>query len=74
MAVRQSAGAGAEVTASPAESAVRFRTAQADDALTGLLAGLVSAGLGVSQFREVQTDLEEAFMSVARENGAGDRP
>jgi hypothetical protein len=29
----------------------------------------VSAGLGVTQFREVQTDLEEAFMTVARSTG-----
>jgi ABC-2 type transport system ATP-binding protein len=56
---------GAEVTASPAELAVRFRTARAEEELAGLLAALVGAGLGVTQFREVQTDLEEAFMTVA---------
>jgi ABC-2 type transport system ATP-binding protein len=73
-AVRKYAGPDADVTASPAESAVRFRTAQDDAALAGFLAGLVSAGLGVAQFREVQTDLEEAFMSVARGDGAGGGP
>jgi len=62
---------GAEVTASPAELAVRFRTAKAEEELAGLLAALVGAGLGVAQFREVQTDLEEAFMTVAM---AGDTP
>ena len=31
-----------------------------------LLAALVNAGVGVTQFREVQTDLEEAFMIVAK--------
>ena len=30
-----------------------------------LLAALVMAGIVVTQFREVQTDLEEAFMTVA---------
>ena len=30
------------------------------------LAALVAGGLGVTQFREVQTDLEEAFMTVAQ--------
>ena len=34
-----------------------------------LLAALVAAGLGVTQFREVQTDLEEAFMTVVRNEG-----
>jgi ABC-2 type transport system ATP-binding protein len=72
--VRQHAGPGAEVTASWAESAVRFRTAKGDDDLAGLLKALVGGGLGVAQFREVQTDLEEAFMSVARADEAGDRP
>jgi len=57
---------GAEVTASAAESVVRFRTAKREEELAGLLAALVGAGLGVTQFREVQTDLEEAFMTVAR--------
>ena len=58
---------GAEVTPSAVESAVRFRTAKSEDDLAGLLTALVSAGLAVTQFREVQTDLEEAFMTVARE-------
>ena len=55
---------------SPAEFAVRFRTARAEDELAALLAALVAAGVGVAQFREVQTDLEEAFMTVAREGEA----
>lgn len=61
----------AEITASPAEFAVRFRTAKPDEQLTGALADLVRAGMAVTQFREVQTDLEEAFMTVAR---ADDEP
>ncbi|WP_202947235.1 ABC transporter ATP-binding protein [Zavarzinella formosa] len=64
--IRRHVEAGGEVTPSPTESAVRFRTAKSDDAIAGLLGELVSAGLGVIQFREVQTDLEEAFMTAAR--------
>jgi ABC-2 type transport system ATP-binding protein len=57
---------GAEVTPSAAELTVRFRTARGDEALAQLLSELVAAGAGVAQFREVQTDLEEAFMTAAR--------
>jgi ABC-2 type transport system ATP-binding protein len=64
--VRQHIEPGAEISASPAEAVVRFRTAQREEELAGLLSALVAAGLGVTQFREVQTDLEEAFMTVAR--------
>ncbi|HKB02460.1 MAG TPA: ABC transporter ATP-binding protein [Gemmataceae bacterium] len=67
--VRAQVEPGAEVTPSVAEFAVRFRTAKEEEELTGLLAALVSAGIGVTQFREVQTDLEEAFMTVAKEKG-----
>ena len=55
-----------EVTVATAESAVRFRTDRTDEALAGLLAGLVSAGLAVAQFREVQTDLEAAFVTASQ--------
>ncbi|MBX3398189.1 MAG: ABC transporter ATP-binding protein [Gemmataceae bacterium] len=55
-----------ELTAHPAEYAVRFRTAKPDEELAAALAALVGAKLPVTQFREVQTDLEEAFMTVAR--------
>jgi ABC-2 type transport system ATP-binding protein len=34
--------------------------------MAGLLAALVSTGLGVTQFREVQTDLEDAFLTAAK--------
>jgi ABC-2 type transport system ATP-binding protein len=56
----------APVTASPAEGVVRFQTARGEEELGELLGALVSAGVGVAQFREVQTDLEEAYLSVAR--------
>jgi ABC-2 type transport system ATP-binding protein len=67
--VRQHIEPGAEVSTSPTEAVVRFRTAKREEELAGLLAALVGAGLGVAQFREVQTDLEEAFMTVARADG-----
>lgn len=56
----------AEVRASPVEATVRFRTVRTDEALIGLLAALIRAGVAVSQFRELQSDLEDAFLSVAR--------
>jgi ABC-2 type transport system ATP-binding protein len=64
--VRDHVEPGALVTSSPAEAVVRFQTAKDEEDLAGLLAALVAAGVGVAQFREVQTDLEEAFMTVAR--------
>jgi ABC-2 type transport system ATP-binding protein len=64
--VRRHIEPGAEISSSPAEAVVRFRTAKREEELAGLLSALVAAGLGVSQFREVQTDLEEAFMTIAR--------
>jgi ABC-2 type transport system ATP-binding protein len=67
--VRRHAEPDAEVTTSPTELAVRFRTAKDEDALAAMLRDLVAGGLGVAQFREVQSDLEEAFMTAAR---AGD--
>jgi ABC-2 type transport system ATP-binding protein len=67
--VRQQIEPGSAVEESPAELAVRFRTAKSDAELAALLTALAGAGLGVTQFREVQTDLEEAFMTVARDGG-----
>jgi ABC-2 type transport system ATP-binding protein len=62
--VREYVEPGAEITTSAAEAVVRFRTAKSEEDLAGLLTALIKAGLGVTQFREVQTDLEEAFMTV----------
>lgn len=70
--VRRHLEPGAEVHSSPAEATVRFRTAKREEELAGLLSALVTADLGVTQFREVQTDLEEAFMTVARSDEEGD--
>ncbi len=56
----------AEVTEIPAESIVRFSTAASESHLTKMLAYLVKAGLPITQFHELQTDLEEAFMTFAK--------
>jgi ABC-2 type transport system ATP-binding protein len=56
---------GAAVAQIPAEGALRFRTARPEAQLADLLAALIQGGVKVSQFRELQTDLEEAFMSFA---------
>jgi ABC-2 type transport system ATP-binding protein len=65
-AVRSQIEPGMEINASASESAVRFRTAKNEDELALVLSALISHGLGITQFREVQTDLEEAFMTVAQ--------
>src|SRR5262249_17040214 len=67
--VRRHVEPDAEVQVSPVEAVVRFRTGKREAGLAGLLAALVRAGLGVTQFREVQTDLEEAYLTVARADG-----
>jgi ABC-2 type transport system ATP-binding protein len=61
-----------QVAPSPMEAVVRFDTDWSDQKLSGLLAQLVERGIPVSQFREVQSNLEDAFLSVTRGNN-GDR-
>ncbi len=64
--VRRAIEADAELIASPEESTIRFRTALPEAQLGELLAELVRGGIRVTQFRELQTDLEEAFLSFSR--------
>ena len=64
--IRQSIESGTNVVEVPAEATVRFRTARTESELGEILARLIQGGIRVTQFREVQTDLEEAFMSFAR--------
>ncbi|HUG92631.1 MAG TPA: ABC transporter ATP-binding protein [Planctomycetaceae bacterium] len=64
--VRRCLGEGADAAVSPAELMVRFRTARREKDLGELLATLVRENLSVTQFRELQSDLEEAFLSVTR--------
>jgi len=56
----------AGVSGSEAEAMVRFDTQRTDEQLAGLLALLVDRGVTVAQFREVPTDLEDAFLTVTR--------
>jgi hypothetical protein len=62
--LREKLGAQAEITAFPSELMVRFAMQMDDAGLSGLLGALVPAGL--VQFREVQQDLEDAFLSVTK--------
>ncbi len=56
-----------DIVASPAESMLRFRSAQVDSELGATLKRLIDASVQVIQFREVAGNLEEAFLSVTRE-------
>jgi ABC-2 type transport system ATP-binding protein len=69
--VRQLASEATDVTAHPAEAVIRFRSAMPDRRLGEVLGGLVQAGTAVAQFRELQSDLEDAFLSVTREESTG---
>ena len=57
----------AEVVVSETESIIRCRSSASDETMTEVLHQLVAAGDKVAQFREVAGDLEEAFVSAARE-------
>ncbi len=65
--VKKALEADAEVTISEAETIIRARTSAGDDILGELLRAMVLAGDRVGQFREVAGDLEEAFVTAARE-------
>jgi ABC-2 type transport system ATP-binding protein len=51
---------------SATESIVRFESALPDTAISDLLTSLVQAQVRVTQFRELQADLEDAFLSVTQ--------
>lgn len=55
-----------EVESSPAESTVRFQTLADDEAIQRLLSEAVGRDFPILQFREVQLDLEDTFMSVTQ--------
>jgi len=69
-ALRKALESSAEVNEIPAESAVWFRTARSEADLGKILGWLIQGGMQVTQFHEVQTDLEEAFMTFARPQDA----
>ena len=65
----QQTGLADGIAPSPAESIVRFRTEKRDAELGHVLSALVQANVGVTQFREVASDLEEAYLTVTRQDG-----
>lgn len=56
----------ADLAASSGEQAVRFYTTLNDARLSELLGALATANTGVCQFREVEADLEEAFLAITK--------
>ena len=63
------ANAPSEVTGAPAESIVRFSTGLSDQDVAPLLTHLIQQNETIVQFREVATDLEDAFLTVANSGG-----
>ena len=63
----QSATSGGDVIPAVTERMVRFSTDLTDEQLAPLLGELVQSGETILQFREVATDLEDAFLYVANE-------
>ena len=61
-----------KVSGSETERMVRFRTIRPEDELGDLVEQLVSAGIRFTQFREVPTDLEDAFLSVTAKGSGRD--
>ncbi len=62
---------GSSVDVSETESLLRFRANLSEDKMNQIIRELVQASIPVSQFRELQTDLEDAFVSVSQEDKAG---
>lgn len=65
-ALRETLGEDAKIVPSETEAIVRFETSRSDDDLGEVLAHLVQQGVRVTQFREVPSDLEDAFLSVTK--------
>lgn len=64
--LKDSIADGSSIVPSPAESILRYRSAQVDAELGATLKRLIDANVQVVQFREVASNLEEAFLSVTR--------
>lgn len=60
-------GGDSTVTPSSTEGLVRFETSRGEEELGDLLSHLIGRGLRVTQFREVASDLEDAFLSVTKD-------
>lgn len=68
--VRNTLEADSEISSSETESLVRFRTSATDESMADLLQKIVHAGGGLTQFREVAGDLEEAFVTATQQEAA----
>ncbi|MGC8539184.1 MAG: ABC transporter ATP-binding protein [Phycisphaerae bacterium] len=66
--LRENLGETAGVTPALSEMMVRFNTTGNEQSLAVALQRLVSAQVRVSQFREMQQDLEDAFLSVTQQD------
>ena len=56
-----------EVKPFPTEKMVRFDTSLPEEILRDVLAALINAGLSVTQFRELQSDLEDTFLTITKQ-------
>lgn len=65
-ALREALGDDTEISPSAAEAIIRFETSRSDDDLGEVLSQLIGQGIRVTQFREVPSDLEDAFLSVTK--------
>ena len=65
--LKEHVGDDEELTTSETEAVVRFYTSKSEDELAVILKRLIQDDIPVSQFRELQTDLEDTFLSITRE-------
>ena len=56
------------ITLSRTERVLRFPTVRSENELAQVLQSLVAGNISVSQFREVTSDLEDAFLSISAES------
>lgn len=63
-------GDDADINLSQAEAVIRFSTTKKDAAIARVLRTLAEKDLGVAEFAEVQADLEDAFLSVTKDQPA----
>ncbi len=66
--LRKNLQASEQLTVSRMERVLRFPTVRSETELAKVLSGLVSNNIAVSQFREVTSDLEDAFLSISSGN------
>jgi ABC-2 type transport system ATP-binding protein len=70
--LRQVAQEATDVVTSVEEATIRFSSSMSDRRLSEVLARMIGEGVEIAQFRELQSDLEDAFLSVVQDNAAED--